>query len=451
MSDEAPIPPAGPNDPSPFKSSFVADKLAEDLRKQIESGALKSGELILPVRQLAERYKISYNSVRKALEVLAHEGLLSLERGRGTFVRGGTPAQSPSDSLSAPRGGGGLSATPSRPTTPPPAPRATPAPAKPAPQLPPPTPAPAAPAGMLFDPQAEPPRMLGLRAIAGRLSMGMIFPGSPDALFSSPACRGAWTEIQRRVLENGDLLTVVSGHGRKSLPAPEQLAQSGFSGVLLLGVREPRLLAEFAANPLPCVLLGASPEGIALDSVALDNFSAGYLLAKHLINFGHRSLAFLRVPGNSLEAAGDFADPGGLEREAAVKLALKEDNLTLQDSHILECAPDPAWMESLVERLLSLHPAATAVLVSEERLARMLCENLRARGVDVPGRISVACFGAKDGSDPVFSAARADYGKMGEAAVSRLRQLIAGGAGSRLRINIPVEIQKGRTSGPWRG
>ena len=62
------------------------DALANDLRNDILSGRLQSGEAIRPELQLANNYNISRNSVRKALDALTSEGLLRRAQGSGTFV-----------------------------------------------------------------------------------------------------------------------------------------------------------------------------------------------------------------------------------------------------------------------------------------------------------------------------------------------------------------------------
>ena len=62
------------------------DTLANDLRGDILSGRLRSGEIIRTEIQLANNYNISRNSVRKALNALEAEGLVIRTQGSGTFV-----------------------------------------------------------------------------------------------------------------------------------------------------------------------------------------------------------------------------------------------------------------------------------------------------------------------------------------------------------------------------
>jgi GntR family transcriptional regulator len=62
-------------------------QIAEDLREQIESGQLESGQQLLTEIELRERYGASRNTVRDAIKLLTTLGLLETRRGLGTFVR----------------------------------------------------------------------------------------------------------------------------------------------------------------------------------------------------------------------------------------------------------------------------------------------------------------------------------------------------------------------------
>lgn len=61
-------------------------QLASVLRHRITHGELQSGQQLPTVAQLAADYKLARVTVRQAYGVLAREGLLTSQRGRGTFV-----------------------------------------------------------------------------------------------------------------------------------------------------------------------------------------------------------------------------------------------------------------------------------------------------------------------------------------------------------------------------
>ena len=61
-------------------------QIAEDLREQIESGALQPGEQIRTEIEMRERYGASRNTVRDAIKWLTTLGLVETRPGQGTFV-----------------------------------------------------------------------------------------------------------------------------------------------------------------------------------------------------------------------------------------------------------------------------------------------------------------------------------------------------------------------------
>jgi GntR family transcriptional regulator of arabinose operon len=61
-------------------------QLADYLRRQIEGGALKPGERLMPELEIAEKYGLARGTVRQALALLVNQGLLQRTRGKGTFV-----------------------------------------------------------------------------------------------------------------------------------------------------------------------------------------------------------------------------------------------------------------------------------------------------------------------------------------------------------------------------
>lgn len=71
------------------RSSFEPPyhQLARILRRQIASGALRACDRLPSEGQLCERYQVSPMTVRRAINILLEQGLVSTAQGRGTFVR----------------------------------------------------------------------------------------------------------------------------------------------------------------------------------------------------------------------------------------------------------------------------------------------------------------------------------------------------------------------------
>lgn len=65
------------------------ERICDTVIARIESGALREGDRLPSEEQLAASLKASVGTIQKALQQLAHRGLIVREHGRGTFVSGG--------------------------------------------------------------------------------------------------------------------------------------------------------------------------------------------------------------------------------------------------------------------------------------------------------------------------------------------------------------------------
>ena len=67
-------------------------QIVEQIRHLVATGKLQPGEKLLTIRQLAVDLRVDPNTVAHAYNLLHNEGVMSTQRGRGTFV-----AQHPDD------------------------------------------------------------------------------------------------------------------------------------------------------------------------------------------------------------------------------------------------------------------------------------------------------------------------------------------------------------------
>lgn len=61
-------------------------QVSNDLRAKIERGVYRAGQKIPPEPELSQLYAVSRITVRKAIQLLVEDGLLSKLQGKGTFV-----------------------------------------------------------------------------------------------------------------------------------------------------------------------------------------------------------------------------------------------------------------------------------------------------------------------------------------------------------------------------
>lgn len=69
------------------KNEPIYHQIAQEIRHQVARGELEQGERLPTVRKLAQELRVDRNTTLRAYRVLDREGVISLQHGRGTFVR----------------------------------------------------------------------------------------------------------------------------------------------------------------------------------------------------------------------------------------------------------------------------------------------------------------------------------------------------------------------------
>lgn len=70
----------------PAALRLLWEQVADDIRADIQSGSLPPGSRLPSELELAEQYGVARVTVRRAIAELRTEGLITIMRGRGTYV-----------------------------------------------------------------------------------------------------------------------------------------------------------------------------------------------------------------------------------------------------------------------------------------------------------------------------------------------------------------------------
>lgn len=143
--------------------------------------------------------------------------------------------------------------------------------------------------------------------------------------------------------------------------------------------------ARLSDLQMPVIYVSQHAEG--RPSVYVDDVAGARRGTRHLLNLGHRRIAFVRSVG-----ASGFAFSSN-ERLVGYQQALTEAGVPLDDDLVV-AAPvaDKRSIAEAVGELLSLREPPTAVFAEQDELAATVVRTLRKARIEVPERISVLGF-----------------------------------------------------------
>jgi DNA-binding LacI/PurR family transcriptional regulator len=201
----------------------------------------------------------------------------------------------------------------------------------------------------------------------------------------------------------------------------------------------------------PLVFVDHDASGLGHDSVIADNVKGGVMMTKHLLDLGHKDIAFL---GGLLKAEIDpndkhYIDTAARERFSGFRIAMEtagiqvdeERNLFRVEDRVSEYAYtslEEAWNKGL-------HPTGLVCFGTES--ADAIIRFAAKKGLKVPGDLSIVGFGAGTKLDGhVLSGADFDARQMGVGAGKLVNQRVERGYDAFRLEMIPVTYVEGTTT-----
>ena len=299
-------------------------------KAEIESGKLRSGDPIPTEQELIKFFNVSRATTTRALQMLQSEHLIERLPGRGSYV-----AASHVEKFEAP---------PAKTNT------------------------------------------------RGRL-VGMVAP------FFNYAFGPDILAAVEQALAHQDWGLAVAASGGSQQPEEEairRLVGLGADGLIVIPVNGEFYSQEILRLHLesfPIVLIDKWLPGIQLPYVTSNNREAAEALTNHLLDLGHRAIAFFSP---NLENTSTLQ-----ERFSGYEAALVERQILVNPAYVLHTVPPSAdWprddnrqIDAIVEFLKS-RPEVTAVFATDDELAYCWLESAHRIGYHVPRDFSIVCFDA---------------------------------------------------------
>jgi LacI family transcriptional regulator len=192
-----------------------------------------------------------------------------------------------------------------------------------------------------------------------------------------------YTTLYKRLSENAltknihFVLHVVSKHDERHRIT--HFSTQGKHGILMVGQFDKAYVVQVEQLQLPMVCVDFYYDDLNLDSVASNNFNAGYIAAKYLINAGHHEIGYV----GSIPSTNSIID-----RYLGYTKALIEKGIDHQHAVIIKDRNDSGEMIDLV---LPKH-LPSAFVCNNDHVAYLLIQKLQKIGKKVPEDISVIGF-----------------------------------------------------------
>ncbi len=233
---------------------------------------------------------------------------------------------------------------------------------------------------------------------------------------------------------------------------PRILAARGLiDGVIVAGTNYPNMLQAIDELALPRVLFGTNLIAPGLDRVPaaiyVDDESGGYLAAKHLISLGHKAIRFI----------GDVTLPWYRRRYEGCARAMREAGLEVHPAIGKRDATEQTITEyamgaSAVNELCDRGEPFTAIFAGGDMAAHGAMRSLAARGLRVPGDVSVVGFNDEELAqiaEPPLTTIRIPTEQIGAQCVDMLRKMLQEDAALDA-ATVPVELIERESTAPIR-
>ncbi|HYG23963.1 MAG TPA: LacI family DNA-binding transcriptional regulator [Verrucomicrobiae bacterium] len=225
----------------------------------------------------------------------------------------------------------------------------------------------------------------GLRTRTTRI-IGLLIPATTDPIYARMVLG-----IEERAHELGyDLMLM---HTRNNLEREEacirRLLSRRIDGLLVAPVYrmepESRIYQELLARRTPTILLGPSARFCAaFPSVQVDDVLGAYLGTQHLLQLGHRRIAFL---------GGPLAAPWAQDRFQGYRRALRESGSDVDEKLVFQAGGTVEDGVKAALQMLNESCGATAVQTANDLVAIGCSNALLNQGVRIPQDLSVVGFG----------------------------------------------------------
>jgi LacI family transcriptional regulator len=206
-----------------------------------------------------------------------------------------------------------------------------------------------------------------------------------DVIATTPHAGALVQGIQDALREAGKVLIMVNTDGEESAEqaAVDVMLGRQVDGIVFASMYHRIIEPPTAARRVPLILLDARSTDPELTSVAPDEEGGAIGAVTHLIEAGHRRIAYLQD---------EIPKPATVERFSGYRTALANAGIDIDTGLVMEETPEHTGGYEAANRLLDQTDRPTAIFCFNDRMAAGVARAARHRGLEVPRDLSIVGF-----------------------------------------------------------
>ena len=192
-------------------------------------------------------------------------------------------------------------------------------------------------------------------------------------------------EFEARDGEFYILLTTVKSDYNNEDPLPRFILNKSVDGIIIAGKVPQNLIDRISVLNIPIVFVDYTTESDCCPLVLIDNVKGGIIATSHLIDLGHKNIAFIGA---------DIVHPSLYERLNGYKQSLEKANIPINEKYISTHSeyPDRQHGYDAAKKIFSNNKEITAVFACNDAMAIGVMHYLKDNDYKIPEDVSVIGF-----------------------------------------------------------
>ncbi|MBI1936543.1 MAG: LacI family DNA-binding transcriptional regulator [Ignavibacteriales bacterium] len=245
------------------------------------------------------------------------------------------------------------------------------------------------------------------------------------------------TEFVTRGNDYYVLLATINKDFKEGDELPRFILERSVDGVIVAGKVPDAFIQKLSKFDMPLVFVDYFPPVDDHCVVMVDNTRGGYQAAKHLVDLGHKEIAFIGA---------DITHPSISDRLTGYKQALETSGIEIKQSNIIIDEDYPARQNgyNAAKRLFEKNKNVTAVFACNDAMAIGAMQYCADNGIKIPGDVSLIGFDDVEADlllNPPLTTVRVPKVELGTEAMNVMVNLLSSkSANCAKKIVVPVEL-----------